>query len=359
MIRIPSVAYLLLFLSACGDKNNGSTDTFDRKALLQHFTSKIIRASYEQMRAQAALLEGAVQTFNGAPSATTLQNLQNAWTSAYTAWQYANAFNFGPAGEQGLRKGLIEEAGTFPANTPKMEAAISAGAWNRDARGFLAMEYLIFGQNQSLDAIVAQFGADANRRNYLLALAANANSRITDVLTAWNGDYANTFIQNAGTDAGSSISALYNEFVRSFEAIKNFKLGLPLGKRPGQTQAAPELCEALYSGRSVAMIKAHFAAIEAIWHGRALDGSDGPGFREYLESVQGGPELIAATETQIAAVKTAMNSWPDTPLQEQVTGNPAAAEAVYIELSKTTRYFKSDLSSLLGIAITFSSGDGD
>jgi predicted lipoprotein len=291
--------------------------------------------------------------------------LRDAWADAYEAWQYANAYNFGPAGEEGLRKGLVEEIGTFPANESKIQSVLSAGTWNlndfnRDARGFLAIEYLIFGKNKTAQEIVDDFANSATRRNYLLALVVDVKNRVGEVRNAWRDSYRESFVQNAGTDVGSSASQLYNEFVRSYESIKNFKLGLPLGKRPGQTQAEPQLFEAYYSGQSLLFLKAHVAAIEDIWRGRARDGQDGVGFQEYLESVEGGKDLVASTESQLAALKTALNAVPVSPsLAEQITGGQTQVDALYVEFSKMTRFFKSDMSSLLGIAITFSSGDGD
>ncbi len=180
------------------------------------------------------------------------------------------------------------------------------------------------------------------------------------MVNAWNGAYYTEFIGNKGTDAGSSTSQCYNEFVRSFESAKNFKLGLPLGKRPGQIQAEPQLVEAYYSGKSLECLRLHLTAIENIWYGRSKSGQDGVGFREYLEKVEGGPALIISTETQLAALRTALAAVSDTPaLSVQITNANPQLETLYTEFQKMTRYFKSDLSSLLGIAITFSSGDGD
>jgi hypothetical protein len=367
MKKIPFL--LLIALSLNSGCDSGGKDEpgnqFDRQALLRNFADHLIKPSFTGLLNRIENLKNQVALFNNNPTGANLTALQNAWTETYAGWQYANAWNFGPAGESGLKKGLIEEIGTFPANASKIEAAIINGQWNlddfnRDARGFLSVEYLIFGQNQGIDEIAALFAADAQRRLYLAALVENLHSRVLEVNTAWNGNYYDNFIQNDGTDVGSSVSALYNEFVRSYESIKNFKLGLPMGKRPGQTQPEPQLVEAYYSGQSLNMIKAHFAAIEDIWYGRARNGQDGIGFREYLENVEGGNTLIAATETQLAALKTALDAVPESPaLPDQISGNSTQLEALYVEFSKMTRFFKSDLSSLLGIAITFSSGDGD
>lgn len=355
---------LLLAMSACDTKSKGPDD-FDRNSMLKAYATNLIQPAYTQLQSQAVALEAATLSFTGNPTAQSLSDLQNVWVSACTDWQYANAYNFGPAGESGLRKGLVEEIGTFPASATKIEDAISSGQWNledfnRDARGFLAIEYLIFGSGQSTAEIATAFENDAVRRNYLTALVGHLKSRVSEVLSAWNGPYQQDFIENDGTDVGSSTSQLYNEFVRSYESIKNFKLGLPLGKRPGQNQAEPQLVEAYYSGQTLTMLKNHVTAIENIWYGRSRAGQDGIGFREYLESVEGGNALISSTETQLAALKAALAAVPESPsISEQITSASAPLEALYVEFSKTTRYFKSDLSSLLGIAITFSSGDGD
>lgn len=333
--------------------------------MLENYADHLIKPAFAQVQNQANLLHTAVQGFNANPTLQGLTDLQQNWAVAYEDWQYANAYNFGPAGESGLEKGLVEEVGTFPASATKIETSLSSGQWNvadfnRDARGFLAIEYLIFGQNQTNDALVASFVASAERRNFLLALTQNLYDRSTEVMNAWNGSYYQEFLNSDGTEVGSSTSLLYNEFVRSYESIKNYKLGLPMGKRPGQTQTEPQLVEAYYSGQTLSMLKAHVAAIENIWRGRSRTGQDGIGFREYLEFVEGGNALISSTEAQLAALKTALAAVPETPsLSEQISGNKTELEALYVEFSKMTRFFKSDMSSLLGIAITFSSSDGD
>jgi len=362
---ILTLGFSLLFVGFSCDSNSGNpTDNFDRQAMLRNYADNLIKPAYADLQSKTEALYSAVASFSADPSTLTLGGLQTAWSVAYTSWQYSNAYNFGPAGEEGLKKGLIEEIGTFPVSESKIENAIAAGIWNmedfnRDARGFLAIEYLIFGKDQSVNEIVAAF-SDTNRRNYLVALAEDLRSRAGETMTAWNGTYRDEFIQNDGTDVGSSTSALYNEFVRSYESIKNFKLGLPLGKRPGQVQVEPQLVEAYYSGISLTIMTIHFSAIENVWHGRAKNGVDGLGFREYLESVEGGPELIADTEAQLAALKSALDAVPTSPsLSEQIAGDNSKVDALYTEFSKMTRFFKSDMSSLLGIAITFSSGDGD
>ena len=133
-----------------------------------------------------------------------------------------------------------------------------------------------------------------------------------------------------------------------------------MGKRPGQTQAEPTRIEAYYSGKTLKMIREHLQAVENIWYGKDKNGNDGIGFKEYLGSVEGGTNLIVSTENQWLAVREALNAIAPSPrISTQIISTPTALDKLHNELQKHTRFFKSDMSSLLGIAITFSSGDGD
>ncbi len=285
--------YLTLVLAASCNKNGKDpVNNFDRGAMLQNYADNLIKPAYVQLQNRTNALHSSALVFNTNRTTQTLADLQNTWKAAYADWQYANAYNFGPAGEAGLRKGLVEEIGTFPSSKIEIEETIALGQWNfadfkRDTRGFLTVEYLIFGENQSPEQLVEIYEMYPQRRNYLAALTAHLNERTNEVFTVWNGTYLTEFVENDGTDVGSSTSQLYNEFVRSYESIKNFKLGLPLGKRTGQTQAEPQLVEAFYSGHTLTMLKAHVNAIEDIWLGRSRNGQDGIGFREYLDNVEG------------------------------------------------------------------------
>ena len=365
LTRALLIGTFLCFFVACDNGPDNTTDDFDRKSLLVNMADNLIKPAYNNLLTATNQLHAAAQSFAASPDLTALDNLRDAWEDAYTAWQFANAFNFGPAGEEGLQKGLIEEVGTFPVSESKVIAALSSGQWNmndfnRDARGFLTVEYLIYGEFQTPTDILGAFATDPARSSFLTAVTADLVSRVNTVASAWNGAYYTEFINNTGTDSGSSTSQLYNEFVRSFEAIKNFKVGLPLGKRAGQTSTEPKLVEGYYSRQSLHFLKNHLISIENIWYGRSQAGVDGVGFKEYLEAVEGGGVLITNTETQLTALHAALDAVPTTPsMSEQIVGDPVKLDELHTELQKLTRYFKSDLSSLLGIAITFSSGDGD
>lgn len=347
---------------ACSPRDTNK-DIFNRRALLEHYATRFIAPAYDTLGSRLNLLQAAAHAMADQPSPANLEKARNAWSASYLAWQHANAFNFGPAGEQGIRKTLLEEVGTFPVNTSLIESRIQFGQldladFQRDARGFLAVEYLLFGNADSL-ALVAAFVAQPNRGQYLRNLSNDLKARLDFVQDAWKGYYPD-FISRDGTDVGSSTSLLYNEFIRSYEALKNFKVGLPLGKRPGQLRPEPSLVEARFSGQSLAMIREHLAATFRIWQGKSANGVDGPGFRSYLQQAAGGEMLIAQTEAQMQATLLALADIPEQPtLATLMDAEDPRIVRFNEELQKLTRFLKSDMSSLLGISITFASGDGD
>lgn len=358
------VLALLVFAFSSCEKTSEGDNGYDRKPLLENYANNLIIPAYTSLQTSVNDLQSKINTLNADVSEANLVAAQNAWKAAYLKWQYANSYNFGPAAEEGLQKSLVEEIGTFPVSTTKINNAITTGTYNlndfnRDARGFLAAEHLLFSLTDD-QASVLQSLQDQTRRQYLADVTGNIKTKVDAVLNTWNTSYKTTFLSNTGTDVGSSVSALYNEFVKSFESIKNFKVALPLGLRPGQVQTEPTKVEAYYSGTSIEMLKAHYDAVEDIWYGRDKNGNDGPGFREYLEETVGGPALIISTEAQMNAIRTALASLDNQQrLSAQLATNPEPVNNVHTELQNHIRFFKSDLSSLLGIVITYSSGDGD
>jgi predicted lipoprotein len=275
-------------------------------------------------------------------------------------------FDFGPADEPlGM---LSQELGTFPTAPNLIETAIrernfTTANFQRDTRGFPAMEYLLFSDSTvgaSPERVVMRFLGDTVRMSVLRAIMYDVKTKVGNVVTKWRTTYRGTFIVNDGTNVGSSTSLLFNTFVINYEQLKNFKFGVPAGLRAGQTRIEPQRVEGYWSGQSLKYAKEHLTAVENVWAGKSKAGQDFTGFEEYLNNVQGGKELVANTKTQLANTKTALGAIPTaTTLAATIEANPTSVQAAFTELQKMTRFFKSDMSSLLGLQITFSSGDGD
>jgi uncharacterized protein len=360
---------LSLILTACppdkGTVTSGNNTGFDRKTMLVQYADRLILPNYTDLQRATTDLETSINTFAATPNTANLSTAQAAWIKAYAAWQHCAMFDFGPADAPlGM---LSQELGTFPCSANLIESSIRqrnyiTGNFQRDTRGFPAMEYLLFSDSTvgaSAEHVVVRFTSDTARGAVLRAMMADMKGKVGNVVSRWN-EYRSGFVGNDGTSVGSSTSLLFNTFVANFETLKNFKFGVPAGLRAGQTRTEPQRVEALYSGQSLAFAKEHLAAIENLWTGRTKARQDFTGFEEYLASVQGGVELVASTKAQLANAKNALAAIPDnTSLSRTIEAKPAPVNAAFTELQKLTRFLKSDMSSLLGLQITYSSGDGD
>ncbi len=358
------LALLAMMLVACDDDGSGTTvDTFDRRPMLVGVADVLVRPGYAAATARAEDVARRVRSLNADLTEADVIGLRGAVDSLTAAWQAVVLYDFGPA--DGPLGSLAENIATFPVDSQGVEAFVAAGDtsfanFRRDTRGLATLDYLL-ARGSANDVRSALSGtAGAGRRAYLAAVANAIYAELLVVLTAWNGTYRDQFVSRTGTDAGSSVSLLFNHLNIGFELLKNFKIGLPLGKRAGQTAVEPTRVEAYYRGTSLALARAHFDACVQLWYGRAANGTTFPSFRSYLLTVPNGQRLIDDTEAQISRVEGAFTARGTTqPLSDLVVTNPAALEPLHTELQKLTRFWKSEMSSLLGIAITYSSGDGD
>lgn len=357
MQRLLLFSLILLGLASCKDETGGgpTSQGFDRGSMLSYYADQHIQPAFDSLSMAAQELHSRLLGLAAQPSPVQLGELRAAWSRVYLHWQTAAIFNVGPAAEQGLRKRMNEELGTFPVSEAKINNYLNAGDtsfanFDRDSRGLFAMEYLLFA---GTEADVLNRMAQTPARNYLTALSNRFRSETNRIAAEWRG-YRSEFVGNTATSAGSPTVQLYNEFLLSYEGLKNFKLGLPLGLRMGQTQAEPQKVEALYSGQSLAGIARQMQALEAFWRG-----NNSTGFRAYLLASTGGQELVNRTEAQLRIIEARITACGTGRLDSLITANPQPAIDLHTELQRNTRFFKSDMSSLLGLTITFSSGDGD
>lgn len=360
VLGVLSLLIAVPFSSCVDNKENGTAEAFDRGLLLEQVGEKRILPAFEHFEERTERLSLHINAFLNHPTYTTLDSAQNAWEETFLSFQAIRGFTFGP-GDQSLIGDINENLGTWPIDTQKVEQRILASDWNmndfrRDTRGLLAVEYLLFSPN----ALYQFQNSEAQlRRDFLKALMLDIQNWASTQTAAWRG-FMPQFKADVGKSSGSSTSELYNHWLQSCEGIKNFKLALPAGLRVGQTQAEPNLVESRYAHLSVASVKAHLMHIENLWYGNGLDHTPGIGFDDYLDKVEGGPALKAATIEQWNTIHQQLAKFDDSDdLAVLVVQDPQRVADLLNELQKMTRFIKSDLSSLLGIAITYSSGDGD
>ena len=358
--KLTFIISLVLIASACSSATTNKNDSFNRSSFLEEVVSVRIIPALNSINDASEALEVAIIELSNNPSIQQLEVTRVKWIDVYLKWQSVSPFNFGPAEANGLRKTLQEEVATFPVSISKIESRISSGAFNlndfdRDARGLFTLEYLLFGSAGTDQEIVNRM-TETGFNSFLKAVSGDCVLRLSTVVNAWSMEEMENFVSNNGTDAGSSTSIFFNEYIKNFEGLKNFKVALPLGLRPGQLQTEPERVEAYFSGESIRGLKNHVETIQLLWEGP----ENGIGFKGYLQTVSGGAYLIQATQTQFDSLNLVLDSiQSDEILSNLIANNDQRVNDLHTELQKLTRYLKSDLSSLIGIAITYTSGDGD
>ncbi|MEM6697951.1 MAG: imelysin family protein [Bacteroidota bacterium] len=349
-----------LLLGAC--ESNTEKPEFDRTAFLENYAKNIIQPTSADLLNKVERLQATVTALVAEQNEENLEAAQAAWDATYRVWQRTNSFNFGPGSNEGLRRTLLEEVGTFPADVEDIEEKIASGNPDfadskRDTRGLLAIEYLLFGTTDNA-AVLAGF--DERRLAYLQEAANKLLNQIQAFDAAWQGEYAAEFIASNGTDVKSSTPQMLSEFIRCFEAVKDKKIANPFGLVAGQKSARPQDVEARFSKKSLEYLILNYQSIVDLWYGKGVDGTDGIGWQEYLLSVEGGEDLVNSTIAQFEKIQATIDQIPpNKDLQTlAVEGNQAVID-FQNELQNSSHFLKSDISSLLSLAVTFSIIDGD
>lgn len=349
--------------------SGGSGPTNGKDSVLSNIGNNIILPAYEILAADVNSLDSAISDFNSSPNATKLSNTQILFKNAYTAWQSASEYNyFGPAS---TAQPVLSSINIFPTSTTIIDSNIKIGNTNVNAfantaaKGFPALDYLLFGAGAGTLTNYTTDAKASNRQNYLAAVSVDIKSEVNAVLNAWSasgGNYIGTFINGTGNSVSSSLGLLINSIVQDFEILKNDRLGIPLGKIPVGTMSPvlPNEVEAYYSGISVQLALAQLKTEQGIFLGTAGHGN-GLGLANYLNEANAKYGTGSLSDTINTAFITDINllqAVPD-PLSQTIQTNPTGANAAFTQTQKLVALLKTDMPSALGVLITFGDNDGD
>ena len=355
----------------CFDSGNGDEAVdFDRAAMLANLADRLILPAYARLEAETGALRDAVGELAEAPDSARGAAAREALREAWLAWQDASIYEVGPA----MKAGLRQRINTFPTNASKIEANAASGTWklesvsNYEAKGFPALDYLLNGRGGSMDSLIASLEDSArggNRGKYLEDVAGEIADQAAAVRAGWAGEgegdgYRETFVSKLGTDIGSSLGELVNQFTFDYEILKNPRIGIPLGVKTLGVPL-PEKVEAYYGGYSAALAKAHLAALENFFRGRDASGSDGLGFDDYLAALGTRYEdgqLHQAILDRFAAARDALAEVED-PLSRAIQEEKPKVEAAYQEIQQMVVLIKTDMPSAFTVSLTYQDSDWD
>ena len=363
------IVVLLCLDFSCKKKNKDNPQDpaksdFDRKGMLTNIGNTVILPAYQSFNAACIKLDSTVADFNLSPDSIKLSNLQTTFKNTYRAWESVSPFDFGPADQQYLG----ENVNIFPTDTVKINSNINSSVYdlavlsNLAAKGLPAMDYLLFGIGTNNHSIVLKYTTDSkatNRKQYLAALSAAIRANMNAVLTQW-GSYMATFQDATGTDIGSSLGQFINGMDKDLDGIKNFKIGIPLGK---QSMGAifPGKVEGYYCGISSELAVLNLKAIQSLYSGKGVQGNDLLGLDDNLDAINAqynNGSLNTAIKNQFTSAISKLQVVPD-PLSGTIVNNPAVVNAAYVEIQKLIVLLKTDMPSSLGVLITYEDNDGD
>ena len=375
MKKILGLLVVVLVIVACtesddtgttttGGGGNPPVGTFDRSAMLTNWADKIIIPGYIDFTAKVAALETATAAFNA--DATNLTEIRAAWLDAYTTWQRVSMFEIGPAETVNLRLNL----NIYPSNTETIENNIASETYdlglssNRVAKGFPAIDYLLYGTASADTEILAKFnGADGEKySNYLTAIVADIKTLSNGVLSEWQGNYRDVFVNNDGASVTASTDRLVNDYIFYYEKfLRAGKMGIPGGVFSGTVEAGN--IEALYAGNlSKQLFLEGLDAVQDFFNGKAYTSSStGESLQSYLvelNTVSNGADLDDIINAQFDAARTAvvnLGSFKD----ELAVNPPSNFLEAYNQVQRVVPLLKVDMVSAMSISIDFADADGD
>lgn len=362
------VASVMMAASCKEDEEPLPAEEFDRRGMLENYANNIIVPNYERLDLSIDTLLNLSMTFTNSPTQVNLDNLRTGLKNSWKNWMHCSSFEFGPASNLILRQAI----NTFPTDTAQINSNINSGSYtlgtasNIDAVGFPALDFLLFGAGSNDQEIIDAFSTSTNftnRKQYLLDVVNYIKTNVASVHNSWKssgGNYKNTFVNATGTDVGSSTGMLVNDLNFDFENLKNFRIGIPLGKQTLDIPL-PEKVEVLFGKYSSELAREHIRAIENIYLGRSRSGNNGKGLDDYLSFVNAnynGSPLNTIIQTRLSDAKNALNIMPND-LGDAVVNNSSPVNDAYLKLVQLLVVLKTDMPSSLGILITYQDNDGD
>jgi hypothetical protein len=142
--------------------------------------------------------------------------------------------------------------------------------------------------------------------------------------------------------------------------LKNFKFKIPLGKLNGGV-ALPEKVEAYFAGGSVLLAVEDASGLKDAFLGIGENQSDGEGLYEYLIclNAKSDEKLLADDiKERFDEILVKLNAVPD-PMSETLISDKPVVDAVYTEMQMMVPKVKHDMTSALGVQISYQDADGD
>jgi predicted lipoprotein len=363
---------LVIFNSACRKDPEAeelivSPESYDKVEMLTNMANNYIVPAYTSYKTETESLRDMASIFITTPTIQNLENLRNQWEIGLLTWQDVAFIEIGPAEGISLRG----QTNIYPTDTSIINDNIALGTFNLQlpanfsAKGFQAIDFLLYRPGYSNQNIVDFYTTNNGAQNYLLAVTNELFDNANYVLTQWESSYSAAFINNNESNSqGSSVSNILNALSLHYEGfVRKGKIGLPAGAFNGFSQAPmPDHTEAFYSGSSLPYAIREMQAISKYIKGYNYEGNTNSNglddYLIYLSAQYNGEDLSTLIENQINTIISNLNGLND-PLSNEVLVNSQEVSGVYQSMQMLVPSIKVEMTSALGVLITYQDSDGD
>ena len=344
--------------------DNSESQTFDRKALLTNWANNIIIPLYDNFNTNLNLLSDEVTKFNETPNLDNLKLVREKWLDAYKSWQHVEMFNLGKAEETYFQSKM----NVYPSDKERIERNLTNETYNldnpnnNDAQGFPALDYMLYGSDESDEKIVDKYLLENKKYNtYLSSLIDKMVSNTSVVVNDWNQN-KDTYINSTENTSTSSINKITNDFIYYYEKLfRANKIGIPAGVFSGSK--LPDRVEGYYSKiYSKDLALEAMSAIENFFVGKKYN-SDEKGeslesYLNFLNSEKNGTSLSKSITDQFKIAKETIDKL-NNDFASQVNEDNNKMLVAYDEIQKGVVFMKTDMLQSLSISVDYVDADGD
>ena len=358
---VDSVTFYNQTVNTDDDTTEDDSDDFDITEILANTADNLILPQFEYLKESVIDLETAHNVFQASPTPSNLLNLQDKFKESYIYWQSCSFVNYGNS----ELKSLASNLNTYPTDTGEINSiydlpnANLESAYYVNAIGFPGLDYILFSGSES-DIInrLSNEGKDYCSKNIDLikSKCEGANSYWKNNTDAF---YAN-FKSDDSKSLGSGFSNFLNGFIKSVEVLKNGQLGFPAGKFT-LNNPQPNESEALYSGISLTLYKAHLSNLKRVYKGEDLLGDNGVGLDDYLKTLgttrndKNLNELILETFNEMEILVNQLNGTTN----EAIANQTSITDDLYKKTKELVAYLKVDMMNAFEVLINYMENDGD
>ena len=367
-----SISILSIFIISCSTSSDDEQSTipdFDRSMVLKNYADNIIIPRLNNFKSSVDYLKESGDAYVDSPDITTYTELHNSWLEAYINWQYVEMFNIGKAEEIMF----FSKTNTYPVNEGRIQENINnqktdlsnPNDWS--CQGFPGLDYMIHGIANTENEIINQYIQNPLNGKYLKVVLNELNNNTDLVLDDWN-TYRNTFVNSIENTATSAFNMLTNDFVYYFEkGLRTNKIGIPSGVFSNNPLS--NKVEAYYSSKngiedvSRDLIENALNAVDLVFQGKSSNQSPvGPSFRTYLDFIKA--NNVSADDIGsivVNKIQTANQKILDLNKNfiNQVENDNGKMLAAFDALQTIVVNLKTDMLSLLNVAVDYTDADGD